>query len=62
MGLGLSITRSIVEAHGGRIWADASVEEGASLCVRLLARQDEVDPGRSHTPAPAATQRIATIA
>jgi two-component system, LuxR family, sensor kinase FixL len=34
MGLGLSISRSIVEAHGGRIWAEADNGRGAD--IRLL--------------------------
>ena len=29
MGMGLSISRSIIEAHGGRIWADAQHRNGA---------------------------------
>jgi two-component system phosphate regulon sensor histidine kinase PhoR len=36
-GLGLSIARHIVEAHGGRIWAESVEGEGASFFVELPA-------------------------
>jgi signal transduction histidine kinase len=29
IGMGLSISRSIIEAHGGRIWADSSADQGS---------------------------------
>jgi PAS domain S-box-containing protein len=37
MGIGLSICRSIIEAHEGRIWASANVPRGATLHVTLPA-------------------------
>jgi two-component system sensor kinase FixL len=41
MGLGLSICRTIVEAHGGRIGADASAEGGAEFHFTLPMAEDE---------------------
>jgi len=35
MGVGLSISRTIVEAHGGRIWAENGADRGAIFRVRL---------------------------
>lgn len=37
LGLGLFIAKAIVDAHGGRIAIDASVEDGARIVVRLPA-------------------------
>lgn len=41
MGMGLSISRSIVEAHGGRIWATNGDGGGARLHVSLPALQEQ---------------------
>jgi len=35
LGLGLLISRTIVEAHGGRIWAEQREEGGTSLCFTI---------------------------
>ena len=34
-GMGLAINRTIIEAHGGKIWAKPNVERGATFCFRL---------------------------
>jgi PAS domain S-box-containing protein len=41
MGMGLCISRSIVEAHDGRLWASAAVPHGSTFHV-LLPRADTV--------------------
>jgi two-component system sensor kinase FixL len=43
MGIGLSISRSIVEAHGGRIWAEPSPGGGAVFQFTLPLRPKETD-------------------
>ncbi|HTJ59013.1 MAG TPA: ATP-binding protein [Devosiaceae bacterium] len=40
LGLGLSICRSIVEAHGGRLWASANLPRGATFQFTVPAQND----------------------
>jgi PAS domain S-box-containing protein len=40
MGMGLSICRSIIEAHGGRIWASRNVGPGVSLHFALPVHRE----------------------
>jgi signal transduction histidine kinase len=43
LGIGLSISQSIVEAHGGRIWAENDPDGGGIFRVRLPAAPDAAD-------------------
>jgi two-component system sensor kinase FixL len=45
MGVGLSISRTIVEAHGGRIWAEANPGGGTSFRFTLPVADTDSEPG-----------------
>ncbi|HKJ28329.1 MAG TPA: ATP-binding protein [Anaerolineales bacterium] len=38
-GLGLYLSRAVIEAHGGKIWADPRQNEGARICFSLSRQQ-----------------------
>ena len=42
IGIGLSISRSIIEAHGGRLWASANALNGAVFCFSLPVAEEAV--------------------
>lgn len=54
MGIGLSVSRSIIESHGGRLWAEANDGPGAALSFTIPAYGCEPatkPAGSGHAPA-----------
>jgi len=49
LGLGLSISQSIAESHGGRIWAENNAGRGATFHVVLPTLLEAKDEDRAHT-------------
>jgi two-component system, OmpR family, sensor histidine kinase KdpD len=48
VGLGLSITRGIVQAHGGRIWAENVGQRGVAFTFTIPSPAQEPSPPPSH--------------
>ena len=54
LGMGLSICRSIIEAHEGRVWATANLPRGAVFQFTLPLERDETVPAEHAGQMPAA--------
>jgi len=49
IGMGLTISRSIIEAHGGRLWAVANDERGSTFCFTLpIDAEVKCESGRAN--------------
>ena len=51
MGLGLSVSRALIDAHGGRIWAENNADGGATFGFTLKTDEqpEEIEPRHAHS-------------
>ena len=50
LGMGLAICRSIIQTHGGRLWATANEPRGAVFQFTLPLQRDESIPAQQVRP------------
>jgi PAS domain S-box-containing protein len=60
-GLGLPITKGIIEAHGGRIWADSVVERGSTFSFSIPVAPAPSDPPSTRSGDRRHTQRRSAV-
>jgi signal transduction histidine kinase len=56
MGIGLSVSRSIIEHHRGRLWATANEGPGATFAFSIPRERENV--AEVHRPAPIPTSAV----
>jgi signal transduction histidine kinase len=49
LGMGLAISRSIIEAHGGRLWTRANAPQGAAFLFTLPIHEERIDKKPGYT-------------
>ncbi|MBX3373105.1 MAG: FHA domain-containing protein [Phycisphaeraceae bacterium] len=57
-GLGLAVTRKIVEEHGGRVEIESEPGRGTDVSIVLPTARAPVDPGDTHQPRPLTDEEI----